>query len=125
SGVLVAYDKAIIVSMFALLVTLLMAVFSKGIFRLIPILSGVVAGYGLAFVMGLVDLSPVTQAAWISMPAFTAPEFHWQAILFMIPVAIAPAIEHLGDMVAISQVTGKNYLKKPGLHRTLLGDGLA
>lgn len=125
SGVLVAYDQAIIVSMFSLLVTLLVAVFSKGLFRLIPILSGVLAGYGLALIMGLVDFSPVGQAAWISIPAFTMPEFHWQAILFMIPVAIAPAIEHLGDMVAISQVTNKDYLKKPGLHRTLLGDGLA
>lgn len=125
SGVLVAYDKAIIISMFSLAVTLLVAVFSKGLFRLIPILAGVLSGYGLALVMGLVDFSPVAQAAWISVPAFTMPEFHWQAMLFMIPVAIAPAIEHLGDMVAISQVTGKDYLKKPGLHRTLLGDGLA
>lgn len=122
---LVSYDKAIFISMFSLVVTLIMAVFSKGILRLIPILSGVVSGYLLSLFMGLVDFTPVTQAAWLAMPAFTMPEFHWQAILFMIPVAIAPAIEHVGDMVAISQVTGKDYLKKPGLHRTLLGDGLA
>ena len=59
------------------------------------------------------------------MPNFVLPEFKWQAILFMVPVAIAPAIEHIGDMMAISQVTKKDYLKKPGLHRTLFGDGLA
>ncbi|WP_086478895.1 uracil-xanthine permease family protein [Oceanospirillum sanctuarii] len=125
SGVLVAYDKAIIVSMFSLVVTLLFAVFSKGVFRLIPILAGVVAGYTLALFMGMVSFAPVQEAAWFAVPSFTMPEFHWQAILFMVPVAIAPAIEHVGDMVAISQVTGKDYLKKPGLHRTLLGDGLA
>ncbi|OOV85935.1 uracil-xanthine permease family protein [Oceanospirillum linum] len=125
SAALVDYDKAIIVSMFSLVVTLLFAVFSKGVFRLIPILAGVVAGYVLALFMGMVSFAPVHEAAWFAVPSFTMPEFHWQAILFMIPVAIAPAIEHVGDMVAISQVTGKDYLKKPGLHRTLMGDGLA
>ncbi|MBB1487891.1 uracil-xanthine permease family protein [Oceanospirillum sediminis] len=122
---LVAYDKAIIVSMFSLVVTLIVAVFSRGMFRLIPILAGVLAGYILSLMLGLVNFTPVSDAAWFAVPAFTMPEFHWQAILFMIPVAIAPAIEHVGDMVAISQVTAKDYLKKPGLHRTLLGDGLA
>ncbi|MFG1489609.1 uracil-xanthine permease family protein [Oceanospirillum sp. HFRX-1_2] len=125
SAVLVDYDKAIIVSMFSLVVTLLFAVFSKGVFRLIPILAGVVAGYTLALFMGMVSFAPVQEAAWFAVPSFTLPEFHWQAILFMVPVAIAPAIEHVGDMVAISQVTGKDYLKKPGLHRTLMGGGLA
>ena len=74
---------------------------------------------------GVVDFTPVTQAAWLAMPNFTAPEFNINAILFMIPVAIAPAVEHVGDMLAISNVTGKNYLKKPGLHRTIAGDGVA
>jgi len=122
---LVAYDKAIIVSMFSLVVTLIVAVFSRGMFRLIPILAGVLSGYILSLMLGLVNFAPVGEAAWFAVPSFTMPEFHWQAILFMIPVAIAPAIEHVGDMVAISQVTAKDYLKKPGLHRTLLGDGLA
>lgn len=122
---LIPYDKAILVSMFSLVVTLVVAIFSRGMFRLIPILAGVIAGYTLSLMMGLVNFAPVGEAAWLAMPAFTMPEFHWQAILFMIPVAIAPAIEHVGDMVAISQVTGRDYLKKPGLHRTLLGDGLA
>ncbi|RMF14489.1 MAG: uracil permease, partial [Gammaproteobacteria bacterium] len=66
-----------------------------------------------------------SNAAWFSVPAFTLPEFRWEAILFMIPVAIAPAIEHIGDVLAISNVTGKNYIRKPGLHRTLAGDGVA
>lgn len=59
------------------------------------------------------------------MPNFTAPEFNINAILFMLPVAIAPAVEHVGDILSISNVTGKDYLKKPGLHRTITGDGIA
>src|SRR5690606_35474594 len=69
--------------------------------------------------------SSIAAAPWLALPNFVAPEFHWGAILFMIPVAIAPAIEHIGDVLAVGSVTGKNYLNKPGLHRTLLGDGLA
>lgn len=119
------YADAMLVSMAALLSTLAVAVFARGIFRLVPILSGVLVGYLLANLMGMVDYTPVQQAAWFSVPAFVAPELNWQAILFMLPVAIAPAIEHVGDVLAISSVTGKDYLKKPGLHRTLLGDGIA
>ena len=119
------YVDALFVSMSALLTTLLVATLGKGIFRLIPILSGVIVGYVLAYFMGMVDSQVVTQTAWFAVPNFTAPEFNIAAILFMLPVAIAPAVEHVGDILAISNVTGKDYLKKPGLHRTLLGDGLA
>ena len=118
----IGYGSAIFLSMSSLLVTLVLAVFGRGLIRLIPIMGGIVTGYVLALVMGVVDFTPVREAAWLSVPSFTAPSFHWAAILFMIPVAIAPAVEH---MVAIGSVTRKNYLEKPGLHRTLLGDGLA
>ena len=121
----IGYGPAIFLSMTSLLVTLLLAVFGRGLLRLVPIMGGVVTGYCLALLMGVVDFTPVHEAAWLSVPSFTAPSFHWAAILFMIPVAIAPAVEHIGDMVAIGSVTRKNYLEKPGLHRTLLGDGLA
>tara|TARA_R110001599_G_scaffold193957_4_gene389861 strand:+ start:656 stop:1888 length:1233 start_codon:yes stop_codon:yes gene_type:complete len=121
----IGYGPAIFLSMASLLVTLLLAVFGRGLLRLVPIMGGIVTGYCLALLMGLVDFTPVREAAWLSVPSFTAPSFHWAAILFMIPVAIAPAVEHIGDMVAIGSVTRKNYLEKPGLHRTLLGDGLA
>lgn len=119
------YGPALFLSMTSLLVTLVLAVFGRGIVRLVPIMGGIVTGYVLALMMGLVDFSPVREAAWLAIPEFTAPSFHWAAILFMIPVAIAPAVEHIGDMVAIGSVTRQNYLQKPGLHRTLLGDGLA
>ena len=121
----IGYGSAILLSMVSLLVTLVLAVFGRGLLRLVPIMGGIVVGYAMALLMGLVDFTAVKEAQWLALPSFTAPSFHWAAILFMIPVAIAPAVEHIGDMVAIGSVTRKNYLEKPGLHRTLLGDGLA
>ncbi|WP_313517607.1 uracil-xanthine permease family protein [Pseudomonas sp.] len=125
SAQLIPYGTAMLVSMPALLTTLLVAIYGKGIFRLVPILAGVIVGYGLSFAFGLVDTAGIAAAPWLAMPKFVAPEFHWGAILFMVPVALAPAIEHVGGVIAVGGVTGNDYLKKPGLHRTLLGDGLA
>jgi len=122
---LIPYNTAIWIAMISLLVTVIMAVWAKGIFRLIPIMFGIIVGYILSAIVGIVDLSPITNAPWLAIPDFVAPAFSLSAILFMIPVAIAPAIEHIGDILAIGNVTRKNYLEKPGLHRTLLGDGLA
>ena len=122
---IIDYNSAIYISLFSLVVTLIFAVWGKGVFKLIPILAGVIAGYCLSLAMGVVQFDVVSTAQWLAVPNFTYPEFKWQAILFMVPVAIAPAIEHIGDMMAISQVTNKDFLKKPGLHRTLFGDGLA
>jgi len=122
---LVPYGTAMLISMPALLTTLLVAVLGKGLFRLVPILAGVFVGYSLALAFGVIDTSGMLAAPWLAVPNFVAPEFHLGAILFMVPVALAPAIEHIGGVVAIGGVTGNNYLKKPGLHRTLLGDGLA
>ncbi|MCQ4320142.1 uracil-xanthine permease family protein [Stutzerimonas stutzeri] len=125
SAQLVPYATAMMISMPALLTTLLVAVLGKGLFRLVPILAGVAVGYGLSFAFGVVDTSGIAAAPWLAVPNFVTPEFHWGAILFMVPVALAPAIEHIGGVVAIGGVTGNNFIKKPGLHRTLLGDGLA
>lgn len=125
SAQLVPYTTAMLISMPALLTTLLVAVLGRGLFRLVPILAGVAVGYGLSFAFGVVDTTGIAAAPWLAIPNFVAPEFHWGAILFMVPVALAPAIEHIGGVVAIGGVTGKNFIKKPGLHRTLLGDGLA
>ena len=122
---LIAADASLWISAISLLVTVGVSVFSKGFLKLLPIVSGILAGYITSLIFGVVDFSPVVQAAWLSLPNFTAPEFNINAILFMLPVAIAPAVEHVGDMLAISNVTGKDYLKKPGLHRTIAGDGVA
>ncbi|MCW3174042.1 uracil-xanthine permease family protein [Shewanella subflava] len=122
---LIPSNTALIISLTSLSATILVATFAKGLAKLMPILAGITVGYSLSLMFGVVDFTPVHQAAWLSIPDFVAPEFHWQAILFMIPVAIAPAVEHIGDILAISNVTGKDYMKKPGLHRTLTGDGIA
>jgi uracil permease len=123
--VLVPQSTALMVSGVSLAVTILVALRGRGLTRLIPILCGLGAGYLVALPMGLVDFTPIRLAPWLAVPDFVFPEWNFEAILFMLPVAIAPAIEHFGDVLAISSVSGKNYLEKPGIHRTLLGDGLA
>lgn len=114
-----------LLAIISLLTTIVVSLFGKGLLRLIPIFSGIVVGYIAATIMGLVDFQPVADAAWLALPAFVRPEFSWEAIIFMIPVAIAPVIEHIGDVYAINEVAGKDFVKDPGLHRTMLGDGLA
>jgi uracil permease len=117
--------RAVLVALVALVATIVTALFGRGLLRLVPILVGVAVGYAFAATLGMVDLTPVREAAWLAVPAFVFPSFSLPAILFILPVAIAPAIEHVGDVIAIRGVTGQDYLAKPGLHRTLLGDGLA
>ena len=109
----------------SLLTTIVVSLFAKGLLKLIPIFAGIFVGYVAASVFGLIDFQPIIDAPWLALPAFVRPEFCWEAIIFMIPVAIAPVIEHIGDVYAINEVTGKDYVKDPGLHRTMLGDGLA
>ena len=123
--VLVPFDTAIVISMVSLAVTLLVSLLGKGVFRLLPILSGVAAGYIVSLMYGIVSFDAVAKASWFAIPHFTTPELNWQAVLYIVPIAIAPAVEHIGDILAISRVTGKDYLKEPGLKNTLLGDGLA
>ena len=109
----------------SLLTTVVVSLFAKGLLKLIPIFAGIFVGYVAASVFGLIDFQPIIDAPWLALPAFVRPDFCWEAIIFMIPVAIAPVIEHIGDVYAINEVTGKDYVKDPGLHRTMLGDGLA
>ncbi|MDY0051311.1 MAG: uracil-xanthine permease family protein [Aliarcobacter sp.] len=125
SIVIVPFDQAIIISMIALFITILVSLLGKGMFKLVPILLGIIGGYLISLYFGIVDFSGIAKASWFAMPNFTAPEFNWQAIIFILPIAIAPAIEHIGDMLAISNVTKQDYLRNPGLKNTLLGDGLA
>ena len=114
-----------LLAIIALLTTVVVSLFGKGILRLIPIFAGIIIGYITSILFGIVDFQPVIDAKWFALPAFVRPEVCWEAIIFMIPVAIAPVIEHIGDVYAINEVTGKDFVKDPGLHRTMLGDGLA
>lgn len=125
--------RAMALAACSLLTAVAAVMFGKKFLSLIPILCGIVVGYLVSLAMGVVDFTSVKAAAWFQVPwsvalqngSFAIPRFDPAAILYMLPVALAPAIEHVGDILAISSVTGKDYLKDPGLHRTLLGDGLA
>ncbi|MDG6267616.1 NCS2 family protein [Glaesserella parasuis] len=121
----IPYATAVTVSMITLITTLIVAVFTKGMMKLVPIMFAIVVGYIVSLFFGLVNFQPVYDAAWFSLPKLTTPEFKLEAILYLLPIALAPAVEHVGGIMAISSVTGKNFLSKPGLHRTLLGDGVA
>jgi len=131
SAVLMPTGAAMTLAGIALAVTVLSAIAGKGLFRVVPILLGVGAGYVAAFVMDVaggpdvLKFDAVAAAPWVAVPAFTTPEWNLAAILFLVPVAIAPAIEHFGDIIAIGAVTGKDYLKDPGIQNTMLGDGIA
>lgn len=120
----VPYATAVALSAFTFLVTVLVTVFGNQWLKLIPILVGVAAGYIAALMAGVVDFQAVIDAPWFALPTFTTPEINWNAALFMLPVAIAPAIEHIGGILAIGAVTGKDYAQDPGLDKTLTGDGL-
>ncbi|MBK5915161.1 uracil-xanthine permease family protein [Rhodocyclus purpureus] len=121
----VPYETAIAIATVSLLATMLTAIRARGLLKLVPILIGVAVGYIASLFVGIVDFTKLSEAAWIAMPEFGTPEFNLAAILFMIPVAIAPIVEHVGGILAIGSVSGKDYTENPGLHRTLLGDGLA
>ena len=97
----------------------------RGLLKLIPIFCGIIVGYLVALLFYNVDTAPIKEAAWFALPQFVTPDFSWAAIIYMVPVAIAPVIEHIGDVYAVNSVAGKDFVKNPGLHRTLLGDGLA
>lgn len=98
---------------------------AKGLLKLIPIFCGIGVGYLAALFFYEVDLSGVREAAWFKLPKFVHPTFSWEAFVFMLPVAIAPVIEHIGNIYVVNTVANKDFVKDPGLHRTLLGDGIA
>jgi len=122
---LVPFDTAIIISMISLVATILATLLGKGVIRLLPILIGVVVGYITALLFGIVDFTSLSKAPFFAVPNFVFPKLNWEAIIYILPIAIAPAVEHVGDILAISNVTKEDYLKNPGLENTLLGDGLA
>ena len=113
----------------SLISAILVLVFGRGLVKLVPVVIGIVIGYVVALCMGLVDLSAVATAPWFALPPmiahFQLPQFAWEPFVFMIPVAIAPVIEHIGDVYVVGAVAEKDFVKDPGLHRTMLGDGLA
>jgi len=146
---LVPETTAFIIAGVSLAVTILVSLLGRGLFKLIPILSGITAGYITSLILDasgftasvqaafnpgalqnwtapvLISMEKVAAAPWIAFPDFTFPSWNLEAILFIVPVAIAPAIEHFGDILAIGGISGKDYVKDPGIENTLLGDGIA
>jgi len=100
-------------------------IWGKGMVRIIPILLGIVGAYLLAIVLGRVDFAAVKDAQVVALAPITMAKFSISAIFTIMPIALATMMEHIGDIAAIGATTGKNYISNPGLHRTLLGDGLA
>lgn len=113
------------IAVIALTTAIVVVIYTKGLIKLVPIFAGILVGYVVSIFLGNVDFSIISEASWITIPEFVTPQFSWNAILYMLPVAVAPIIEHVGDMYAIGNVANKNFVEKPGLHRTLLGDGVA
>jgi uracil permease len=146
---LVPGRTAMIISGVSLVTTALVALLGKGWLRLMPILCGICAGYATSLILdlsgysaslqstfnpgdlqnwttsALITFAPISDKAWLVVPAFVLPEWKWEAILFIVPVAIAPAIEHFGDVLAVGSITGKDYVEDPGIENTMLGDGIA
>jgi uracil permease len=149
SAWLVPEPTAMIIAGVSLATTILVSLLGKGWFRLVPILSGIAVGYITSLVLdltgisasiqagfdpgqlqnwtgpALISMEPIVKKAWFAIPDFVFPQWKWEAVLFIVPVAIAPAIEHFGDVLAIGGISGKDYVKDPGIQNTMLGDGLA
>ena len=125
-----------LLAIIALAVVIIFNIWGKGIFRILPILMGVVISYACALIFNalgmtnadgsaILDFAAVNEAAWVGLPDFFICKFNLSAILVMAPIAIATMMEHIGDMSAISATVGEDFVTDPGLHRTLVGDGLA
>lgn len=102
----------------------IVGVYAKGFFKLLPIISGIVVGYVAGIIMGVVDFKLILEASWFAIPDFSAPKFSLSAIAIIAPIALVTIMEHIGEVGANGNVVGKNWFKNPGLHRTLLGNGI-
>lgn len=129
-------SKNWLLALVALGVIVIFNIWGKGLFKIIPILMGVVISYALAVILNqcgftnadgskIIDFASVSSSAWVGIPKFAICHFDLTSIFVMAPIAIASMMEHIGDMSAISATVGKNFIEDPGIHRTLIGDGLA
>ena len=118
-----------LLALISLAVAVVVLMFGKGLLKLVPVICGIIAGFIVAICLGDVDFSAVASAPWLALPEHIRhpqlPAFQWEPFIFMMPVALAAVVEHVGDVYAISAVADKDFVKNPGLHRTMLGDGLA
>ncbi len=119
-------DKNVVmVSMFTLLVGVFGSILFRGFMQVIPILIAVIAGYIFALTKGMVNTQAISDAAWFALPTFHAPVFNANAIVIILPACIVVLAEHISHLIVTSKVTGEDLMSKPGLHRSLLGDGIS
>ena len=125
-----------LIAVVAIALVIICNIWGKGMIKIVPIIIGVVGSYVLAAILGRVDFTPVAEAAWFGVPIRWEETAFWAlsdgdtallitSVITIMPIALATMVEHIGDISAISSTVGINYIKSPGLHRTLLGDGLA
>ncbi len=123
--------KYIAVALITLILTIIFNMYLKGFMGLIPILLGIVCGYIVALIFGIVNIEPIKEAAWFAMPSFQVPfvtytpKLYLTAILTMAPIAFVTMTEHIGHLMVLNKLTKRNFYENPGLHKTLMGDGLA
>ncbi|MFM2292355.1 MAG: hypothetical protein RIS29_2168 [Bacteroidota bacterium] len=121
----VVSPNVVIVSMFTLLVGIAGSVMFKGFLQVIPVLFAAIAGYILAFFMGMVDTVVISNAAWFALPTFHAPVLDWNGVVIIAPACIVVLAEHISHLIVTGKITDSDLMKEPGLHRSLLGDGLS
>ncbi len=114
-----------VIAAVVVITVIVISVFVKGFFKMVPLLFGLVVGYLVSIAFGQVNFSAIQNADIVAAPSFFLPKFDWRAIVIVAPIAIVTFVEHIGDITANSAVVGKDFVKDPGLHRTLIGDGVA
>jgi uracil permease len=119
------------VALVTLAATIVCSVFLRGMLSLVPVLVGIIVGYIYALIVGVVDVSKIAEAKWFEMPDFLLPfvdypvHVTWDIVMLMVPVAVVTLSEHIGHQLVLSKVVGRDLIQKPGLHRSILGDGTA
>lgn len=106
------------------LVVLLVTMYAKGFLQIIPVVIGLAVGYVVAIITGNIDFTPVLEASWFGLPKFEMARFSWETIGIVAPIALVTVVEHIGDVIAIGATVQEDFLEDPGLHRTMIGDGL-
>jgi uracil permease len=126
NGAGMAYNQSFfIIALIALTIAVLAAAFLKGFLGVIPILIGIIGGYFFAWIFGQVSFEAVKAAQWVSVPSFIFPKFTWAAIIALAPISLVVITEHIGHLIVTNNVVGRDFIKDPGLHRSLAGDGVA
>lgn len=118
-------DKAVMVSVFTLAVTIAGSVLFRGFFAVIPVLIGVVAGYVMSLFLGIVDLNSVANAPWFQVPTIYAPEFNVSAMVIILPAMLVVLAEHISHLVVTGNIVDRDLIREPGLHRSLFADGIS